>query len=177
MEYLRFPMGTFDLPADTSADARVKWVVDVASLPQQIREATVGLSDEQLDTPYRDGGWTLRQVVHHVADSHMNAYVRFKLAATEDNPTIRPYEEHLWAELPEAKNEPIEMSLQLIETIHYRWVRHMKNMTADSDWARTFFHPGSQKTLPLSIIVAMYSWHGRHHLAHITTTKERLGWL
>jgi DinB superfamily len=175
MDHLKYPIGTFVAPEIITADHRVKWIADIAALPQQLREATSGLSDNQLDTPYRDGGWTLRQVVHHVADSHINAYTRYKLAATEDNPTIRPYEEAIWAELPEAKQEAVEVSLALLDALHHRWVLHLRNMK-EEDFSRTFFHPESKKTFRLDFNLGLYSWHGRHHLAHITTTKERLNW-
>jgi hypothetical protein len=170
---LKYPIGRFSAPTSIDIVQRNKWIEDIANLPSQLRDAVANLNDEQLDTPYREGGWTLRQVVHHIADSHMNAYIRYKLAATEDNPTIRPYEEALWAELPEARTAPVELSLAIIEAIHRRWVMHLRNMQ-DVDFERTFFHPEMKKSLVLSVNLGLYSWHGRHHLAHITTTRERL---
>jgi uncharacterized damage-inducible protein DinB len=175
MDHLKYPIGTYVAPENINDEQRNTWIADIAELPQLLRNAVAGLTDNQLDTPYREGGWTLRQVVHHVADSHINAYTRYKLAATEDNPAIRPYMEERWAELPEAKHEVVEISLALLDALHYRWVLHLKNMSAE-DFNRTFFHPESQITYRLDVNLGLYSWHGRHHLAHITTTKERLGW-
>jgi uncharacterized damage-inducible protein DinB len=167
MEHLKYPIGHYHAPEIVTKEQREAWISDVENLPKQLRKAVENLTNAQLDTPYREGGWTVRQVVHHVADSHINCYMRYKLAATEDNPTIKPYEEQLWAELPDAKFEPVEDSLAIIDAIHYRWVKHLKNMS-ETDWARTFYHPGMQKTLPLDRVLGLYSWHGRHHLAHIT---------
>ncbi len=175
MDHLKYPIGTFVAPESINEAQRNTWIADIAALPQLLRDAVAGLTDNQLDTPYRDGGWTLRQVVHHVADSHINAYTRYKLAATEDNPAIRPYMEERWAELPEARHEAVEVSLALLDALHYRWTLHLKNMS-EADFNRTFFHPESKITYRLDINLGLYSWHGRHHLAHITTTRERLGW-
>jgi DinB superfamily len=175
MDKLKYPIGTFVAPETITAEHRAEWIADIVALPQLLREAVAGLTDIQLDTPYRDGGWSLRQVVHHVADSHINAYTRYKLAATEDNPTIRPYEEHIWAELPDAKHEAVEVSLALLDALHHRWAIHLKNMS-DDDFNRTFYHPGSQRNFRLDFNLGLYSWHGKHHLAHITTTKARLDW-
>jgi hypothetical protein len=133
-----------------------------------------GLSDSQLDTPYREGGWTVRQVIHHVPDSHLNAYIRVRLALTEDNPTIKPYEEKLWAELPDARTAPVELSLGLLESVHARWVLLMRSI-APEDFARRFIHPeGWNGTL--DTIAAMYAWHCHHHTAHITRLRERMDW-
>lgn len=169
IEQLKYPIGHYQVPESVSQTQRKAWIEDIANLPKQIRAAVEGLTDAQLDMPYREGGWTIRQVVHHIADSHVNSYTRFMLAATETNPTIRPYEEHLWAELPEAKNAPIEYSMAIIDAIHSRWVLHLNNLTEDG-WARTFFHPGSKMTYNIDKVLGLYSWHGRHHLAHITNT-------
>jgi hypothetical protein len=139
-----------------------------------MRAAVQGLSDSQLDTPYRDGGWTVRQVVHHVPDSHMNSYVRFKLALTENEPTIRPYMENLWAELPEARTAPIELSLALLENQHKRWMLALRALSPDA-WKRTFRHP-EIGLVTLEKNLALYAWHGRHHVAHITTLREMRGW-
>jgi hypothetical protein len=154
---------------------RNKWINDIKILPQQLIDTCENLNDAQLDTPYRPEGWTLRQVVHHVADSHVNAYIRYKLACTELNPTIKPYLEAKWAELNDAKKEDIQISLDILQSIHRRWVIHLHNMS-EADWKRTFFHPESLKTFVLEKNLGLYSWHGRHHLAHITNTKERMGW-
>ena len=133
-----------------------------------------GLSQEKLNTPYRPGGWTVRQVVHHLPDSHLNSYVRFKLALTEDEPTIKPYYEDRWAELQEAKTAPIELSLALLDSLHKRWVLMLRSMKSE-DWKRTFRHP-DLGVVSLEKNVALYSWHGRHHVAHITSLRERMGW-
>jgi hypothetical protein len=141
-----------------------------------MRAAVAGLDEPQLDTPYRPGGWTVRQVVHHVPDSHMNAYMRFHLALTEENPVIRPYFEARWAELPDAKSGPIAMSLGLLDTLHVRWVMLLGRMR-DEDFARTYQHPEQpDRAIPLSEVLAMYAWHSRHHVAHITRLRERMGW-
>ena len=147
---------------------------DIAAVPANLRAAVEGLSPQQLDTPYRPGGWSVRQVVHHVPDSHMNAYVRFKLALTEDEPTIKPYEQQLWAELPDTKETPLEVSLNMLDALHDRWVRLLRSLTA-KDWQRTFRHPelgivGLEKNL------ALYRWHGKHHVAHITELRKRMNW-
>ena len=134
-----------------------------------------GLENAQLDTPYRDGGWSVRQVVHHIADSHINSIVRFKLALTEDTPTIRPYDEALWAELGDARSAPVELSLALIDALHARWAVMLRGMTAE-DFKRTFHHPEHDRTFPLDRTLAMYAWHGKHHIAHITSLADRMGW-
>jgi len=134
-----------------------------------------GLTDAQLDTPYRPGGWTVRQVVHHLADSHIHSYIRFKLAVTEDQPTIKPYDEARWAELKEARTAPVEVSLDLIDALHRRWVMLLENMT-DADFKRAFHHP-ENGIMPLEPTVEMYAWHGRHHVAHIQALRGRMGWL
>jgi len=170
----RFPIGKFAFEGTMSDQQRAQCLDDIAEAPARLRAAVRGLSDKQLDTPYRDGGWTVRQLVHHVPDSHMNAYVRFKLALTENEPTIRPYMEERWAELPEAKSGPIEMSLQLLENLHHRWVISLRNMKAE-DWKRTYRHP-ELGVLPLEKVLALYAWHSKHHVAHVTVLKERMGW-
>lgn len=175
LEALKYPVGNFAPPKDTSPAIRSQWIEDIANLPAQVRAAVVGLSDEQLETPYRPGGWTLRQVVHHLPDSHMNSYMRFRLALTEENPTIRPYEEARWAELPDAKSAPVDLSLDLLDALHKRWVVLLKAMT-EADFQKTFLHPESGRTFRLATVLALYAWHSRHHLAHITETKKRMGW-
>lgn len=172
---LRYPIGTFTAPEQVSENERQQYIVELAQLPQRIAEAVEELSDMQLNTPYRDGGWTVRQVVHHLPDSHLNAYARFRLALTEDNPTIRPYREDQWAELGDAKRARIEPSLQLLTSLHQRWVMLLQSLT-DEDFARTFVHPQHDATFRLDVALANYAWHGHHHLAHITTLKERKGW-
>jgi uncharacterized damage-inducible protein DinB len=173
---LSYPIGTFSLTEVTVAPAeRAGLITAIAELPAQLRSAVQGLSEAQFDTPYRPGGWTVRQVVHHVPDSHLNAYIRFKLALTEENPTIKPYQEARWAELPDTAGTQIGVSLVLLEALHRRWVVLLKSMT-DEQWSRTYFHPDHQTALRLDAILAMYAWHGKHHTAHITRLRERMGW-
>lgn len=174
-EEFKYPIGKFTRVASISAQDLSKWISDIEALPSQLHDAVKNLNDAQLDTPYRPGGWTIRQVVHHLPDSHMNSYIRFKLALTEDNPTIKPYMEERWAELPEAKTADAQLSLDLLAALHKRWAQMLRNMTAEQ-WKRTFFHPESNKEFPLEIILSLYAWHGKHHLAHITELKKRMGW-
>jgi hypothetical protein len=166
----RYPIGTFTY----SRPRRAEWLDDIEQLPSKMRAAVEGLNDAQLDTPYRDGGWTARQVVHHTADSHVNSYARFRLALTEDEPVIKPYEEQLWAELADAKSDPAEISLALLEALHTRWVRMLRSLE-ESQWRRAFIHPVGGRTT-LDFALGLYSWHGRHHTAHITELRRRMGW-
>jgi len=170
-----YPVGRYNEPAMVTPAQRAAWLDDVAGAPAAMRAAISGLSPAQLDTPYRDGGWTVRQVVHHVPDSHMNAYVRFKLALTEDMPVIKPYDQARWAELPDSAATPIEVSLALLEALHARWVRLMRAMSP-SDFARRFRHPEHDRIFTLDGTLGLYAWHGRHHVAHITALRERNGW-
>ena len=171
----RYPVGKFNRPtAPHSSEERHALVDQIGAVPVRMREAVAGLSVAQLDTPYRDGGWTVRQVVHHVPDSHMNAYTRVKMALTEVEPTIKPYDEAAWAKLIDVRDTPIEVSLTLLETLHDRWVRILRAMT-DADFARTLRHP-DHGVITLDWLVAMYAWHGRHHVAHVTSLRERNGW-
>ncbi len=173
MNDLRYPIGRFQHTGEASDEQRSAWIDQVATLPSAVRQAALGLDDRQLDTPYRPDGWTLRQVVHHLADSHINSYVRFKLALTENEPTIKPYHEERWAELPDART-PIEDSLALLEALHARWTVLLRSM-AGQDWQRRFIHPDSGPT-DLARTLGIYAWHGQHHLAHITRTVTRNGW-
>lgn len=176
MNELSYPIGSFSLREVTVApEERAGLITAIAELPAQFRSAVQGLSEAQFDTPYRPGGWTVRQVVHHVPDSHLNAYVRFKLALTEENPTIKPYEEARWAELPDTAGTQVGVSLVLLEALHRRWVVLLKSMTAEQ-WGRTYLHPDYQSSFRLDAILAMYAWHGKHHTAHITRLRERMGW-
>ena len=170
----RYPIGKFEYQTPPTAEERQKLIDGIAQAPSRLREAIRGLSPEQLDTPYREGGWTVRQVVHHVPDSHMNAYIRFKLALTEDEPTIKPYMEDRWAKLADTTNTPPEVSLSLMESLHDRWVRLLRSIEP-SDWKRTFQHP-ELGLMPLEKTLVLYSWHGRHHVAHITELRKRMGW-
>src|SRR3712207_4420298 len=172
---LRYPIGQFRRPAEPLDDAQRRRAIDaIVATPANLRAGVAGLTDSQLDTPYRPGGWTVRQVAHHVVDSHINAYVRFKLALTEDEPTIKPYEEARWAELADTRDTPVETSLVLLERLHDRWVRLLRSMSA-ADFARRLRHPetGVQR---LDQVLALYEWHGKHHVAHITSLRERMGW-
>jgi|SRR5947207_2311648 len=171
---LRYPVGNFKWPERVSEEERENYFEKIEETPAKLRAAVKGLSESQLDTPYRDGGWTVRQVVHHLADSHANAYIRFKLALTENEPTIKPYEQQLWAELPDAKAGPVETSLLLLESLHERWVEMLRAMQP-ADFERKFRHP-EMGVLDLNKYLAQYAWHGRHHVAHITALRERMGW-
>lgn len=175
MDELRYPIGLFTYEGEISREQLQAWMADIESTPSRLREAVAGLSDEQLDTPYRPEGWTLRQVVHHVADSHMNSYTRFKLALTEEEPTIRPYYEDRWAELSDGKSAPIELSLTLLDALHSRWMIVLHAMQHEQ-FARAFVHPESGKTIRLDWNVGNYAWHGNHHIAHITSLRARRGW-
>jgi hypothetical protein len=169
-------VGRFVAPTAVSAADRKGFIDVITELPARMRAAVAGLDEAQLDTPYRPDGWTVRQVVHHVPDSHMNAYVRFRLALTEDNPVIRPYHEARWAELPDARGGPVAMSLTLLDALHARWVL-LLGLMRDTDFVRTYRHPEQPgRSIPLSEVLAMYAWHSRHHLAHITRLRERMGW-
>lgn len=170
----RYPIGTFEAPEPITPELRQGWIERIATLPGRMREVLAGLEEARLDTPYREGGWTLRQVVHHVPDSHMNAYIRFKLALTEDTPTIRPYNEEDWARLGDTRDTPIETSLQLLENLHRRWVMLLQSLS-EADYRRAYIHPESGRTR-LDQALGSYAWHGDHHLAHITELRKRMGW-
>ena len=171
----RYPVGKFVLEGAITPERREQWIVEVGETPARMRAAVHGLTEGQFDTPYRDGGWTLRQLVHHVPDSHMNAYIRFKWALTEDNPTIKPYDEARWADLSDTRNTAVGVSLMMLDAVHRRWVVLMRGM-GEEDWARTYYHPEREKTLRLDLALAEYAWHGRHHVAHITMLRDRMGW-
>jgi uncharacterized damage-inducible protein DinB len=173
-EDLRYPTGRLVRPESMTAEERRAAIATIAATPSRLRAAVAGLSDAELDTPYRPEGWTVRQVVHHVPDSHLNAYIRFKLALTEDEPTIRPYMEDRWAQLPEASRAPVEVSLALLAALHERWVEALEAIT-EEQWARTYRHPESGAHR-LDALLAVYAWHGPHHVAHITSLRERQGW-
>jgi hypothetical protein len=171
---LSYPTGRFQRPAKLDADTRARAIDTITATPSRLRQAVRGLTEQQLDTPYRPGGWTVRQVVHHVPDSHLNAYCRFKLALTEDEPTIKPYEEALWAKLPDVATVPIETSLTLLDVVHERWIAILRGMKP-SDFERTLIHPESGRQ-NLDQVLAMYAWHGPHHIAHVTRLRDRMGW-
>ncbi len=171
---LRYPIGHFVRPPVIDAAHRHGSITTLAALPENLRAAVYGLTDAQIDTPYREGGWTVRQLVHHVADSHMNAYVRTRLALTEDWPTIKPYEEKLWAELSDANTLPIDVSLELLESLHRRWVALLESLTPEQ-WERGYNHPESGRQ-SLAVVVALYDWHSRHHVAHIVALRKSKSW-
>lgn len=172
---LRYPVGKFSFDDPVNEADYPKLIAAIAETPGAMRAAVAGLSRDQLETRYRPGGWTVKQVVHHVPDSHMNAYTRFKLALTENEPTIKPYDEAAWAELPDSQTVPIEVSLDLLDAIHVRWVTVLRSMDA-SDFRRGLRHPEHARVLTLGQMLALYGWHGRHHVAHITSLRKREGW-
>jgi hypothetical protein len=175
MEALQYPIGRFNPPA-TITDAQLKkYIDDIRYLPQLVELAVQNMDEYQLQTPYRPDGWTVAQVVHHLADSHMNAVVRMKLALTENNPVIKPYDEQAWATLPDVANTPVNVSITLLYALHNRWVALLEHLQA-GDWNKTFYHPGSGVTNDMRLLAATYSWHGLHHLEHILRLKERMGW-
>ncbi|HTJ24140.1 MAG TPA: putative metal-dependent hydrolase [Gemmatimonadaceae bacterium] len=174
MEDLQYPVGRYQRPESLNAAQRQTAIDTIAATPRAMRDAVSGLNDAQLDTPYRPDGWTVRQVVHHVPDSHMNAYTRFKLTLTEHTPTIKPYDQSAWALLEDSRSTAIETSLTLLETLHDRWVRVLRAMTA-ADFARTLNHP-ENGVMTLDQLLAMYDWHSRHHVAHIVNLRQRNGW-
>ncbi len=170
----RYPLGPQPYPQEVTPHGREQALSAIAALPAELRGAVAGLSDAQLDTPYREGGWTVRQVVHHVPDSHLNAYLRIKLALTEEQPTIKPYEEAEWARLPDSRL-PVEVSLLLLEGLHQRWAALLVHLT-EAQWARRFVHPASQQTFSVAQASVIYQWHGQHHTAQIRQLRERQGW-
>ena len=174
MTDLRYPTGKFVPPGNPTPETRKLAIDAIAETPSRLRDAVQGLDEDQLDTPYRPGGWTIRQVVHHVPDSHLNAYVRVKLALTEMAPVIKPYDEAAWAELIDTTSVPIDVSLDLTEAVHRRWVALLRAMK-DEDFRREYVHPETGRHT-LDHLVALYAWHGPHHVAHITATRTRMGW-
>ena len=175
-EDLRYPIGKYI--AQPFSDSQLQeWLIDIKNLPQHLENAVLNLDAAQLDTVYREGGWMVKQVVHHVADSHMNAYTRFKLGLTEDNPTIRPYDEVLWAEMKDSLELPINISLTLLHALHSRWYYLLSHLTTEDFLNRSVFHPANNKQSSLWDLLGTYSWHGRHHVAHITSLRERMKWV
>lgn len=172
---LRFPIGHFQKPDVITPQIVQNWITEIAAFPEQLIKEVTGLTDEQLNTPYRPDGWTIRQVVHHCADSHMNSLIRFKLALTEDTPTIKPYFEDRWAELVDSKTMPVEPALKTLEGIHARWVV-LLNSLSEVDLSKTFIHPEHGNEISLRENTGVYAWHGKHHLAHITVLKQSKGW-
>lgn len=174
MEDLRYPVGKFEMPKEVTTEDRERFIREIAEAPALLRRAVAGLTPVQLDTPYRPDGWTVRQVVHHVPDSHLNSYVRFKLALTEDEPVIKPYFEDRWANLADSQQTPIEVSLSLLESLHERWVTLLRSLS-EEELNRVFRHP-EIGPVRLEQNIALYAWHGRHHIAHITNLRKAKGW-
>lgn len=177
---LRFPIGKeaeqpYAHEAEYTEKAKQVYLREIQMLPQLLEYSILNLDAAQLDTPYRPGGWTVQQVVHHVPDSHMNAYIRCKLALTENNPTIKPYDEAAWAQLSDSQNVPVNISLTLLHALHARWHELLINLQED-DWKKTVFHPEHKKNFSLWHMLKSYAWHGKHHVAHITSLRERMGW-
>ncbi len=175
LEALKYPIGKYTKPESLTEEVLQDNINDIQSFPTRLREAVSNLNDAQLDTPYRPDGWTIRQVVHHCADSHMNSLIRFKLALTEDSPTIKPYYEERWAELADSKTMPIASGLTLLEGLHQRWIV-LLNSLSEAEFKRTFIHPEHGKSFRLDENVGVYAWHCNHHLAHITSLKTRMQW-
>ncbi len=175
MPDLRYPIGQYEAPEIITPEHIAAWIHTLEATPERLRAAIDGLNDEQLATPYRPDGWTVRQVVHHLPDSHVNAYCRCKLAVTEDHPTIRPYDEVAWANLHDGLTGPLDLSLSLLTALHARWVLFLRSLQP-SDFERTLYHPAADATWTLGWLVGQYAWHSEHHVAHITTLRERMGW-
>lgn len=172
---LAYPIGHFTAPEKHYPEMQREWIEAIAALPSWLDVCIENLDEAQLDTPYRPGGWTVNQVIHHLADSHMNAYIRLKLALTEESPVIKPYEEKLWAEMPDVSIIPVNVSITLLHALHRRWVATLNNM-AESDWERSYFHPEHERYVPLWEMTDLYAWHGRHHMEQIRTLRNRMGW-
>lgn len=169
-----YPIGTYQ-PQVFSHQQKEKWLMDIKFLPEDLEQAILNLDEFQLNTPYRDGGWTVQQLVHHIADSHINAYTRFKLGITENNPAIKPYEEKKWALLSDVEIVPINVSITLLHALHKRLYEAIKNLS-EEQWERTVIHPEHGKQMSLWFLLGMYAWHGKHHVAHITRLRENKGW-
>jgi uncharacterized damage-inducible protein DinB len=175
LELLKYPVGKFVKPVHLTPEDHAKHIASIKRLPADLTAAVAGLSDAQLDTPYRPGGWSLRQVVHHLADSHINSFVRFKLALTEESPTIKPYLEGRWATTPDASSMPLQPGIELLSGLHARWVVLLQSL-GEPEYKRTFYHPERKITITLGETLALYAWHCTHHLAHITTLRKLKGW-
>jgi hypothetical protein len=173
-KHLRYPLGEYDPPARIGSALRAIWIAQIATLPVELRKAVEGLTDVQLGTPYRDGGWTVRQVAHHVADSHLNGFIRVKLGLTESEPHVKGYDHDAWASLADVAATPVEASLAILDGVHGRWVNLLRAVSAEQ-WSRTIHHPANG-VMPLDVVLGLYAWHGRHHVAHITSLRDRMGW-
>jgi uncharacterized damage-inducible protein DinB len=174
IEHLQFPIGRYPKPDRFELNDIKQWITVLKLLPSWMDAGIENLDEQQLQIPYREGGWNIQQVIHHVADSHMNAYIRLKLALTEENPTIKPYDEKAWAELEDTKKVPVNISVTLLHSLHRRMVALLENMK-EEDWLRTYYHPGFQRKITVWETVALYAWHSRHHTAHIMELRKRLG--
>lgn len=172
---LRYPIGQFEAPKEITADYLKNCIARINAAPEKLAQAISGLTDEQLDSPYRPGGWTVRQLVHHIPDSHLNCYIRFHWALTEARPTIKAYDEQRWAELPYLADVPVETSLSLLASLHARWIVLLENLTED-DMDRSFIHPEDGKAYTLRLAIPLYAWHGDHHIAHIEALRRQMGW-
>jgi hypothetical protein len=172
---LQYPVGKFEWPRLVRDEDRARWAAELGDTPEWLAAAVEGLDVRQLDTPYREGGWTVRQVVHHLADSHLNAYARVRLALTEETPSIKPYDQDAWANLPDARHGVVAPSLAILVALHERWVALLSSLTPEQ-FEREFHHPELDRCVSLNVMLAMYAWHGRHHVAHITNLRERMGW-
>jgi len=175
LEQLKYPIGRYEKPEAYTQNDLKEWTGVLQALPSWMDACIENLDEHQLQTPYREGGWTIQQVVHHVADSHMNAYIRLKLMLTEDNPTVKPYNETAWAELADTKVVPVNISVTMLHTLHRRLVALLQHMQP-SDWERTYYHPEHKRNFPVWEVVAMYAWHSRHHTEHIRQLRQRMGW-
>jgi len=171
---LRYPIGRFEYSGPSNEEQRHEWIARIERAPANMRAAVIHLSPEQLDTEYRPGGWTIRQLVHHVPDSHLNSYCRFRLALTEDTPAVKDYDQDAWALLPDARTAPVEISLAFLESLHRRWLLLLRSMTP-ADFARAFLH-SELGPVTLDRNLALYAWHGDHHVAHVTSLRQRMGW-
>ena len=174
MDNQQYPIGKY-VEQPFSEKQLQEWLNDIRFLPENLEHAVLNLDEAQLETPYREGGWTVKQLVHHVADSHMNAYIRFKLGLSEENPTIKPYNQDAWAQMPDTKNLPINLSFTILHAVHRRWYEILINISPEQ-WNRTVVHPEYNKQMTLWHLLGMYTWHSRHHTAHINNLRERMGW-
>lgn len=175
LEQLKYPIGKLEVPKEYTATFIANKIEEIATFPERLKKEALHLSDEQLDTPYRSDGWTVRQVIHHCAESHMNCFIRIKWALTENNPVIKAYDENLWSELPDNLKMPIEPTLNLLEGLHFRIAYILKNLS-ETDLEKSFIHPENNSEIKLKQIIGLYAWHGNHHLAHITTLKKHKNW-
>lgn len=174
-EQIIYPIGRYQAPATYTQAELNGWISAIEAMPAWLDPCIENLDEAQLEVPYRDGGWNSRQVIHHIADSHMNAYIRLKLALTEDDPAIKPYDENKWAVLADVETVPVNISITLLHALHRRWAAQLRSMS-DEDWERTYFHPEQNKSVPVWQMTALYAWHGRHHMEQIRSLRERMGW-